>query len=105
MQVGAVAAGRGDQHGYPGRVLGLEQDLDVLHIGLAATGHLAQAELLWARIGRAGIDGYRVRLLRQAELEMVDREAVAQHARRREDADFVVARLGHRHVSPLLPAS
>ena len=48
--------------------------------------------------GHAGIDGDGVRLECQAHLEMIDREAVAQHARRREDADLVVA--GRRHDGP-----
>ena len=103
MQVGAVAAGRGDQQGNLGLVLGLEQDLDVLHIGLAAAGHLAQPELLRAGVGRARIDGDGVRPERQAHLEVIDREAVAQHARRREDADLVVAGVGHRYVPSFLP--
>ena len=45
-EVGAVAASRGDQQGHPGLALALEQDLDVLHIGLAAARHLAQSQLL-----------------------------------------------------------
>ncbi|WP_218190923.1 hypothetical protein [Enhydrobacter aerosaccus] len=79
MEIAAVASGGGDQKWHTPLFLCLQQDLEVLQVGLAAAGHLAQSELLRARVRRAGIDSDGMGLLREAEPEVLDREAVAQH--------------------------